>query len=76
MNIQKVKLADEDLVEVTGIQTSSDGKTAVVEFTTALKNFTPLNELLARKLTEKNASNKVNFALYDDGWRLEKNPGL
>lgn len=39
MHIQKVKLADEDLVEVTGIQKSGDGKTAIVEFTTGLQNF-------------------------------------
>lgn len=71
MHIQKVKLADEDLVEVTGIQTRSDGKTAVVEFTTTLTNFTPLNALLSRKLKETNAINKVSFALYDDGWRIE-----
>lgn len=76
MHIQKVKLADEDLVEVTGIQTSTDGKTAIVEFTTALQNFTPLNDLLSRKLTEKKAGNKVNFTLYDDGWHLEKFPAV
>ncbi len=75
MRIQKVKLADEDLVEVTGIQTSSDGKRAVVEFTTTLKNLTPLNALLTRKLKETDAVNKVSFILYDDGWRLERTPG-
>lgn len=74
MNIQKVKVADEDLVEVTGIKTSADGKRAVVEFTTGLKNFTPLRDLLARKLTEATVNNKVDFVLYDDGWRVEQLP--
>lgn len=75
MHIQKIKLADEDLVEVTGIQTSTDGKSAVVEFTTTLKNFTPLNALVTRKLKENEAINKVSFVLYDDGWRMEKYMG-
>jgi hypothetical protein len=38
IHVQKVKLADEDLVEVTGIKTTEDGKQAVAEYTTAYKN--------------------------------------
>ena len=71
-HIQKVKLADEEFVEVTGIKTSDDGKTAVVEYTTALKNPTPFTGLLARQMDRTTRTVKANFALYDDGWRMEK----
>jgi hypothetical protein len=73
-HIQKVKLADENFVEITGIKTGDDGKTAVVEYTTSITNITPFSALLPRKLEQTTTSNKANFALYDDGWRLEKKP--
>lgn len=75
MKVQKVKLADEDLLEVTGIKTSEDGKTAVVEFTTALTNLTPFANLLQGKVKESTANNEAYFTLYDDGWRMEKHSG-
>lgn len=70
-NIQKVKVADEDLVEVTGINTGTSGKDAVVEYTTAYKNLTPFSALAATNF-KKQATRKANFALYNDGWKLEK----
>lgn len=70
-NIQKVKLADEELVEVTGIKTGQSGKDAVVEYTTAYKNLTPFSVLVPTNFNQQ-ATRKANFALYDDGWRLEK----
>lgn len=70
-NIQKVKLADEELVEVTGIKTGQSGKDAVAEFTTAYKNLTPFSVLVPANFKQQ-ATRKANFALYDDGWRLEK----
>lgn len=70
-NIQKVKLADEELVEVTGIKAGQSGKDAVVEFTTAYKNLTPFSVLVPTNFKQQ-ATRKANFALYDDGWRLEK----
>lgn len=70
-NIQKVKLADEELVEVTGIKTGQTGKDAEVEFTTAYKNLTPFSVLVPTNF-KNHATRKANFALYDDGWRLEK----
>lgn len=36
--VQKVKLADENLVKVTSIKTMEDGKQAVAEYITAYKN--------------------------------------
>jgi hypothetical protein len=70
-HIQKLKLGDEALVEITGIKTGPSGKDAVVEYTTAYKNLTPFAVLAATNL-EQQAIRKANFTLYDDGWRLEK----
>lgn len=70
-HIQKVKLGDEELVEITGIKTGPSGKDAVVEYTTAYKKLTPF-AVLATTNWEQQATRKANFTLYDDGWRLEK----
>jgi len=71
IHVQKVKLADEDLVEVTGIKTMEDGKQAVAEYTTAYKNVSAFSVLAGINFNET-AIHKANFVLYDDGWRLEK----
>lgn len=68
-NIQKVKLADEELVEVTGVSTGSTGKEAVVEYTTAFKNITPFAGLASKDFKQQ-SPRKANVVLYDDGWRL------
>lgn len=70
-NIQKVKLGEEQLVEVTGIITGESGKEAVVEYTTAYKELTPFSVLVATDF-KRIASRKVNFSLNDEGWKLEK----
>ncbi len=51
--VQVVKLADEELVEVTGIKTSGNGKKLVVEYTTIYKNITPFAALVNRELKKK-----------------------
>lgn len=71
VDVQRVKVADADLVEVTGVKTENDGKNAVVEYTTAYKNITPFSALTTISFTGK-TSRKVRFSLYDDEWRLEK----
>lgn len=70
-NIQKVKVADEELVEVTGITTGQSGKDAVAEYTTAYKNLTPFSVLVPTNFNQK-ANRKANFTLSDDGWKLDK----
>jgi hypothetical protein len=70
-NIQKVKIADEDLIEITGIKLENDGKSAVVEYSTGYKNITPFATLVRTDLT-KPTTRTAYFALYDDGWRLER----
>jgi hypothetical protein len=70
-NIQKVKVAEEDLVEVTGINTGTSGKDAVVQYATTYKNLTPFS-VLATTNFKQQATRKANFVLSDDGWHLEK----
>ncbi len=71
IHVQKVKLADEDLVEVTGIKTMEDGKQAVAEYTTAYKNVSGFSALTDINFN-KTATRKANFALYDDSWKAVK----
>lgn len=71
IDVQKVKIADADLAEVTGIKTENDGKNAVAEFTTTYKNITPFSALTTINFNKK-ITRKVHFSRYDDGWRLEK----
>ena len=70
-NIQKVKLGEEQLVEVTGITTSESGKDAVVEYTTAYKDLTPFSVLVATNYKQI-SSRKASFSFDDEGWKLEK----
>lgn len=69
-NIQRVKIADQAIGEVTGIHMLDGDKKAVVEYTTSYKNVTPFAKLSKRKLDEKE-NRKADFVLYDDGWRIE-----
>lgn len=71
LDVQKVKIADTDLVEVTGVKTESDGKNAVVEYATAYKNVTPFSALTTINFNQR-TTHKARFSLFDDGWRLEK----
>jgi hypothetical protein len=71
INIQKVKLAEEQLKEVTGIKMMNDGKSAVAEYTTTYKNVTPFSSLVNTDFSKED-THEAYFALYDDGWRLEK----
>jgi len=68
--IQQVKIADEVIEEVTGIQMEDDGNRAVVEYKTSFSNITPFAELSKLNLEEENVR-RVYFELYDDGWRVE-----
>jgi hypothetical protein len=71
INIQKVKLAEEQLKEVTGIKMMDDGKSAVAEYTTIYKNVTPFSSLVNTDFSKED-THQAYFALYDDGWLLEK----
>lgn len=71
VNIQKVILAEELLQVVTSIKIMNDGKSAVADYTTTYSNVTPFSVLVHNDFKKAN-THQVNFALYDDGWRLEK----
>lgn len=73
--IQKVKLADVEVVEVTNIKTNGSGNKAVVSYSTTYKNGTPFAKLTTIDLNKQEA-NKAYFAFGDQGWRLEEKPDL
>ncbi len=73
--IQRVKLADEDLVEVTNIRTNKAGNKAIVTYSTTFKNVTPFAALTTVDFN-KSKTNKAYFGLGDEGWKLERKPGL
>jgi len=64
-------LAEEQIKEVTSIKMMDDGKSAVAEYTTNYKNITPFSSLVNTDFSKED-THQVYFALYDDGWRLEK----
>lgn len=75
--IQRLRIAQEDIIDVTGIRLLGQGKKAIVEYTTQYKDLTPFAVLEKDKLiTGKVNNRKAYLSLYDDGWRVEKNPGL
>lgn len=70
-NIRKVKLADEELIAVTGVTTSDDGKKAEAKYIVGYKNITPFASLVRTDL-QKQSSRTAYLTLSDDGWRLER----
>ena len=64
-------MAEEQIKEVTSIKMMDDGKSAVAEYTTNYKNITPFSSLVNTDFSKED-THQVYFALYDDGWRLEK----
>ncbi|MBB6498957.1 hypothetical protein [Pedobacter cryoconitis] len=50
-------------------------KSAIAEYTIKYKNITHFVELIPRKLNQLDTI-KAYFSLFDDGWRIEKKPGL
>jgi len=73
--IVRVKAGEVDFVEVTGIKLLSSGKSAIVEYSTIYKNLTPFSGLLGAT-ANKQKLQKAYFSLFDDGWRVEKKPGI
>ena len=69
--VQKVKLADEELTEILSIQENEANKTAVVEYTTAYKNISPFSTLvnIDFKVPKKHT---IYLSLHDDQWHIQK----
>ncbi|TRW21948.1 hypothetical protein FMM05_19355 [Flavobacterium zepuense] len=71
--IQRVKLAEEEIVEVTSIISDKDSKTVTVNYTTHYSNLTPFAVLATTKLDVTTKENTATFALSDEnGWILQK----
>lgn len=68
--IQRVKIADETVEEITGVQMLEGDKTAIAHVNTSFKNVSPFSALSKIELKKGN-TRKINFVLYDDGWRNE-----
>jgi hypothetical protein len=71
LDIQKVKIADE---EINNVQINSDPEnknTVWVEYTTIYKNITPFSVLLKKNLNEP-IPHKVQFLRTKDGWMVQK----
>lgn len=68
--IQRVKIADETVEEVTGVQMLEGDKKAIAEVETSFKNVSPFAALSKLDLNKRN-TRKVSVVLYDDGWRVE-----
>ncbi|MFT4152249.1 hypothetical protein [Parafilimonas sp.] len=71
-NVEVVKLADEDLGEITGIKLLENKKTATVEYTVVYKNITPFSKLIQRDLT-KPQTEQATLSYFDTGWKLDRN---
>lgn len=71
-HIQRLKTADVDIAEVTGIHTNREGTAATVEYTVTYKNVTDFAALSPNKDYTKPETKRAELALYDDGWRLER----
>lgn len=67
--IQRVKIADMEIDEITGVQMIEGESRAVVEYKIAFKNVSPFSKLYKMNL-ESGETHKVNFVLFDDGWRV------
>lgn len=74
VHIQKVKLADEEILGVVSI-TNGTGNKAIVEYTTQYKNVTPFSTLTSVDFN-KDKTHKAYFTLNDQGWKLQKKPDV
>jgi hypothetical protein len=73
--MQKVKLADEELTEVTAVTNNEADKSAVVEYTTVYKNTTPFAAVYLKDIAAPK-THKVYLSLHGNEWQVEKKKGL
>lgn len=70
LGIQKVKLADEDIAEITSIEDDGSTKIKLVEYTTAYKNVSPFAALVNQGFTTLK-KHKAYLSLHDGNWQIE-----
>lgn len=68
LNIQKVKIAEEDFDKIKEIKIASSGKKAIVEYSTIRKNTVFASLLKNGLVTTK--QHKVYFSLTESGWQI------
>ena len=71
LDVQKVKVADEEVKDVSISQDSENKNTVWVEYIVGYKNITPFSVLMKRNMNEQ-VKHKVQFSLTDSGWILLK----
>ena len=71
LDIQKVKIADEELKDLSISQDREDTNVVWVEYTTIYKNITPFSVLMKKDLNEP-IMHKVQFSRTEQGWILRK----
>lgn len=70
LDIQKVKIADEEISEIIVSADGENNNTVWVEYSTVYKNITPFSVLMKKGLNEP-AKRKVKLSLSENGWVLE-----
>ncbi|MDD2307844.1 MAG: hypothetical protein PHP53_24285 [Prolixibacteraceae bacterium] len=71
LDVQKVKVADEEVKDLSINPDGEDKNIVWVEYTSVYKNITPFSVLMKRDLNEQ-VRHKVQFSLTDNGWILQK----
>lgn len=70
LDIQKVKIADEEISEISISPDGDNSNTIWVEYSTIYKNITPFSILMKKGLNDP-AKRKVKLSLSEDGWVLQ-----
>ena len=68
-----------ELDDVTGIRMNPSEDKAIADVILKLKETTPfvlLDSVKHERYKKEGLKTQIPFTLYDDGWRLEKKPGL
>lgn len=71
IDAQLVKAADEVFHEVTNVQYASDGRTALVTYTTKMENLTPFAVLVPGEMKNE-LQRRASFVLTKNGWEWDK----
>tara|TARA_R110002050_G_scaffold102384_1_gene210908 strand:+ start:627 stop:989 length:363 start_codon:yes stop_codon:yes gene_type:complete len=71
LDIQKVKIADEEISEISISADGENSNTVWVEYSPVYKNITPFSVLIKKGLKDP-VKRKVKLALSEDGWVLKK----
>ncbi|MGX5691329.1 hypothetical protein [Arcticibacter tournemirensis] len=69
--VRRIKIAQEELSEVSDIELLNEGKNAVARYQTVYKNISPFSVLIPVNF-KKEISHKAYFLLKDNHWQLEE----